>query len=71
MTMQNITMECDVLFDVTKADDQYKLSDFTFKNLDLKVKKNAKIEVDCVDNFVLENVKVNDNIIRKQVLDFK
>ena len=71
VTMQNITMECDVLFDVTKADDQYKLSDFTFKNLDLKVKKNAKIEVDCVDNFVLENVKVNDNIIRKQVLDFK
>ena len=56
---------------MTKADDQYKLSDFTFKNLDLKVKKNAKIEVDCVDNFVLENVKVNDNIIRKQVLDFK
>ena len=59
VTMRNIKMECDVVFDVVKAEDQYKLSDFTFENLDLKVNKDSYINKDIVNQFVFKNVKVN------------
>ena len=49
VTMRNITMECEVVFDVTKAEDQYKLSDFMFENLNLT----------CVEGFTLKNVTIN------------
>ena len=59
VTMRNITMECDVVFDVVKSEDQYKLSDFTFENLSLTAKKKAEIQKDCVEGFTLKNVMVN------------
>lgn len=59
VAMRNIKMECDVVFDVVKAEDQYKLSDFTFENLDLKVNKDSYINKDIVNQFVFKNVKVN------------
>lgn len=59
VTMRNIKMECDVVFDVVKAEDQYKLSDFTFENLDLKVNKDSYINKDSVNGFVFKNVKIN------------
>ena len=57
--MRDISMECDVFFDVTRADDQYKLSDFIFENLDLKVKTNPDVHIDYIDGFTLKNVKLN------------
>ena len=59
VTMRNISMECDVVFDVVKSEDQYKLSDFTFENLSLTAKKKAEIQKDCVEGFTLKNVMVN------------
>ena len=59
VTMRNITMECDVVFDVVKSEDQYKLSNFTFENLNLTAKKKAEIQKDCVEGFTLKNVMVN------------
>ena len=57
--MRNITMECDVVFDVVKSEDQYKLSNFTFENLNLTAKKKPEIKKDCVEGFTLKNVMVN------------
>ena len=57
--MRNITMECEVVFDVTKAEDQYKLSDFMFENLNLTVTKKPEIQKDCVEGFTLKNVTIN------------
>lgn len=59
VTMRNISLTCDVVFDVQKAEDQYKLSNFTFENLDLKANKNPDIQTDCVENLVLKNVTIN------------
>lgn len=59
VTMRNITMECDVVFDVAKAEDQYKLSDFMFENLNLTVTKKPEIQKDCVEGFTLKNVTIN------------
>lgn len=59
VTMRNITMECEVVFDVAKAEDQYKLSDFMFENLNLTVTKKPGIQKDCVEGFTLKNVLVN------------
>lgn len=59
VTMRDITMECDVVFDVAKAEDQYKLSDFTFENLNLTAKKKPEIKKDCVEGFTLKNVVIN------------
>ena len=59
VVMRDISMECDVFFDVTRADDQYKLSDFIFENLDLKVKTNPDVHIDYIDGFTLKNVKLN------------
>ena len=59
VTMRNITMECEVVFDVAKAEDQYKLSDFMFENLNLTVTKKPEIQKDCVEGFTLKNVTIN------------
>ena len=59
VTMRNITMECEVVFDVAKAKDQYKLSDFMFENLNLTVTKKPEIQKDCVEGFTLKNVTIN------------
>ena len=59
VTMRNITMECDVVFDVVKSEDQYKLSNFTFENLNLTAKKKPEIQKDAVEGFTLKNVTVN------------
>ncbi len=62
VTMRNIKFECDVLFDV-KNSDQYKLSDFTFENLDIKVNKRPEIHRNYINNFTLKNISVNSKKI--------
>ncbi len=58
VTMRNITFECQVLFDVSHSD-QYKLTDFSFENLNIKAAKNADIQTDYIKDFKLKNVTVN------------
>lgn len=58
ITMRNCQMEVDNFFNVRKQDDQYKLSNFHFENLDIKVKKNADFNQSYVDGFIVKNVNV-------------
>lgn len=58
VTMRNIKLDCDVLFDVAKSD-QYKLSNFMFENLDIQASKNSDIRTDYIENFILDNIKIN------------
>ncbi len=58
ITMRNIQFECQTLFEVNSSD-QYKLSDFTFENLNIKANKNADIHTEYISNFKLKNVTVN------------
>ena len=60
VTMRNIRFDCETLFDVSDSD-QYRLSDFTFENLDIKANKNLNIQTDCIRDFTLKNVTVNGN----------
>lgn len=57
VTMRNITLDCDVFFDVRKSD-QYILADFTFENLDIQAEK-PDIHTDYITNFTLKNVRIN------------
>ena len=58
ITMRNCQMEVDVFFNVKSQDDQYKLTNFHFENLDIKVKKNAEFNQSYVDGFTVKNVNV-------------
>lgn len=58
ITMRNCQMEVGTFFNVRSQDDQYKLSNFHFENLDLKVKKNATFNQQYVDGFVVKNVNL-------------
>lgn len=58
VTMRNIKFECETLFDVVNSD-QYKLSDFTFENLDIKANKKSEIKTDYIKNFKLNNVIID------------
>lgn len=58
ITMRNCQMEVDVFFNVKSQDDQYKLTNFHFENLDIKAKKNADFNQSYVDEFTVKNVNV-------------
>lgn len=66
ITMRNIKVDCENFFNVGIADPrspvkgfEYRLSDFTFENLEITAKNNLKIDPSIVNNFKLENVTVN------------
>lgn len=58
IVMRNIELECRTFFDVRRADDQYRLSDFTFENLKLKA-ENGACDKTLIDNLVWKNVQIN------------
>ncbi|MBQ8601051.1 MAG: exopolygalacturonase [Bacteroides sp.] len=58
ITMRNCQMEVDVFFNVKSQDEQYKLTNFHFENLDIKAKKNADFNQSYVDGFTVKNVNV-------------
>ncbi len=58
ITMRNCKMEVGTFFNVKSQDDQYKLSNFHFENLDIKVTKNANFHQEYVDGFVVKNVNL-------------
>lgn len=57
ITMRNIDVECGRFFDVSNSE-QYRLSNFTFENLNIK-SPNPDVNSSFVDNFKLKNVKIN------------
>ncbi len=57
VTMRNISLECNVFFDVIESD-QYLLSDFTLENLHIKAKKED-IPRGFIRNLSLKNITVN------------
>ncbi|NMA74054.1 MAG: exopolygalacturonase [Bacteroidales bacterium] len=58
ITMRNINIECNVVFDVRESN-QYKLSDFTFENLDIIAKDKSDISTSFIANFKLKNIIIN------------
>ncbi|MFD2595449.1 rhamnogalacturonidase [Sphingobacterium griseoflavum] len=65
ITLRNVTLDCDILFDVNKSD-QYQLSNFTFDNLTVNASKRANIQQEYVTDFQLKNVRVNGKPVAKK-----
>ena len=57
ITMRNCKCECGAYFNVKKEDEQYRLSDFIFENLDIKA-ENTDFFDDAVENMIVRNVRV-------------
>lgn len=55
--MRNCSCECDTYFNVKKNEQQYRLSDFTLENLNIRAKENGFC-ADCVENIKVSNVTV-------------
>ncbi len=71
ITMRNINMECNTVFKVETADPRgaiddfnFRLSDFTFENLNLEA-KDPQINDFLVDGFKMKNVVVNGEKVKK------
>lgn len=58
VTIRNIEFNCSVLFDVRNSD-QYKLSNFTFENMNIHATKKADIQTTYIENFTLKNITIN------------
>ena len=58
VTMKNLKLTCDNVFNVSNSE-QYKLSNFTFSNLNITATKKPEIHKEYIENFVLGNVMVN------------
>ncbi|GAO29454.1 rhamnogalacturonidase [Geofilum rubicundum] len=71
ITMRNINLECNTVFRVDTQDPRgaidafdFRLSNFTFENLDLKA-KDPQINEHLVDGFIMKNVVVNGEKVKK------
>lgn len=58
IVMRNMKLECKTFFNVKRADDQYRLSDFTFKDLIIKA-DNSECDRTQIERFDWLNVKIN------------
>lgn len=58
ITIRNIKMECNVVFDVVSSEDQYELSDFVFENLDFEASKGSEIP-QFIKSSTFKNIKIN------------
>ena len=61
IVMRNCNCECDIFFDVEANEKQYMLSDFCFKGLNIKSKKNGFSE-DIIQRAAVEEVFVSEII---------
>ncbi len=57
VTMRNIQLECDVFLNIQNSE-QYRLSNFTFENLDIKANKKADYDKNSITPSVWKNVNV-------------
>lgn len=62
ISLKNIKLKCEVFFDVSPGDYD-RLSHFRFENLDITA-KNGAYDKSVVQDFTLNNVKVNSKLIR-------
>lgn len=60
ITLRNCDCECEVFFDVQQNDEQYRLSDFTFENLNITASRYGTSEQ------FIENVKLSGNNINSR-----
>lgn len=60
IVMRNMKVDCDRFFNVKRQDDQYKLSNFTFENLDITA-GDASCDRSIIKGFRMKNVKVTEN----------
>ncbi|MCL2028358.1 MAG: glycosyl hydrolase family 28 protein [Bacteroidales bacterium] len=58
ITMRNVTLDCEVFFNVDDGKDQYILSDFVFENLNITT-QNDNVNKSLIKNFILRNVMIN------------
>lgn len=58
VSMTDIEMNCQTVFDIQRADDQYELKDFSFKNINVKTEKTGVLR-EAVQNCTVKNVKIN------------
>ncbi len=58
ITMRNLSIDCNSFFNIEKSD-QYRLTNFTFEDLDIKANKDLEVFADYRKNFALKNVKIN------------
>jgi polygalacturonase len=63
VAMRNITLDCQTFFNVNDGGEQYKLSNFTFENLNVTA-KNGNVKKELVTGFALKNVKVNGEEVK-------
>ncbi|MBF9255004.1 exopolygalacturonase [Pontibacter sp. 172403-2] len=66
ITMRNIELDCENFFNVGAAKEikpsqgfGYKMSDFTFENIDVTAKNYLEIDASIIENLKLKNVTVN------------
>lgn len=57
ITMRNIRLVCDRFFDVEQAEEQYRLSHFTFENLDIRAKETS-CDKNTIEDFVWKGVSL-------------
>lgn len=57
IAMKNCRCECDIFFNVKKENEQYRLSNFIFDNLDIKT-TNDKFAEDTIENISVKNVRI-------------
>ena len=64
VTLRDIKIDCNIVFDVKSAIDQYSLKNFTFEDIDVTATSKPEIHTEYVENFTLKNVKVNGNKVQ-------
>ena len=64
VTLRDIKLECNVVFDVKSDIKHYSLKDFTFEDIDVTASSKPEIYTDYIENFTLKNVKINGNTVQ-------
>ena len=59
ITMEDCDVECNKFFDVAPDDEQYILSDFTFKNLNIAA-RDTSFDLSAVKGFTKENINLRE-----------
>ena len=56
--MRRIRLTCDTAFNIRRADDQYKLSDFTFEDIELHAKNGNTTPLECIEDVTINKVDI-------------
>ena len=65
IVFKNVDLDCEILFDVNNTP-QYKLSDFSFINMNIRASKDGVIKQNFIENFTLNNVVVDGKKIQQE-----